>query len=108
MTKIMNDSVAPLRELIDVQSRMLEELTRHQFDYTCACIDLAMKQGEEWQKCKTPVDLISLQHNYAQALEKSLRGANEQNLRALQEARAAMERIARGALTGLKRDTNEE
>ena len=106
MTKQMTESMEPFRELVNIQTKMLEELTRQQMECTKACIEATMQQTSELQKCKTPNDLVELQQAYAKELEESLRAASEQNLKALTSAQQAMQQLAQGsveAMTGKKK-----
>ncbi|MBV0934120.1 phasin family protein [Marinobacterium sp. A346] len=98
MTKQFNESMAPFRELVNIQTKMLEELTRQQMECTKACLEATMQQSSELQKCKNPNDLIELQQAYAKELETTLKAANEQNLKALTEAQQAMQQLAQGSL----------
>ena len=98
MTKQMTESMEPFKDLVNIQTRMLEDLTRHQMECTKACLEATMQQTAELQKCKTPVDLIELQQAYAKELEQTLRAANDQNMKALNDARSSMERLARGSI----------
>lgn len=98
MSKQMSDSMEPFKNFVNIQTRMLEDLTRHQMECTKACLEATMQQTQQLQQCKTPVDLMELQQSYAKELEKTLRSANEQNMKALRDARDAMEKLARGSL----------
>lgn len=105
MTKQMTESMAPFRELVNIQTKMLEELARQQMECTKACIEATMQQTSELQKCKTPNDMIELQQVYAKELEATLRAANEQNLKALTTAQQAMQQLTQQsveAMTGKK------
>lgn len=98
MTKQMTESMEPFKDFVNIQTRMLEDLTRHQMDCTKACLEATMQQTKQLQQCKTPVDLMELQQTYAKELEQTLRSANEQNMKSLGDARAAMEKLAKGSL----------
>lgn len=98
MTKLMTESMEPFKNFLNIQTQMLEDLSRHQMDCTKACLEATMQQTQQLQQCKTPVDLMELQQSYAKELEKTLRAANEQNMKALSNARAAMETLAKGSL----------
>ncbi|KEA64828.1 hypothetical protein ADIMK_1281 [Marinobacterium lacunae] len=98
MNKMLNQSMEPFKELVDIQTKMLEELTRHQMDCTKAFIDATVQQTKELQNCKTPADVLELQKAYAKELEDTLRSANQQNLKALAEARDAMQALTQGTL----------
>lgn len=97
MNKMLNQSMEPFKELVDIQTKMLEELTRHQMDCTKAFIDATVQQTKQLQSCKTPADLLELQKAYAKELEDTLRAANQQNLKALSEARDAMQTLTQSA-----------
>ncbi len=93
MTKTLNQSMGPFKDLINIQTRMLEELTRQQMACTRSCIEATMQQTRELQHCKTPQDLMALQSAYASELEVSLRDASKSNLKALAEARHEIEQL---------------
>lgn len=98
MTKQLTESMEPFKDFVNIQTRMLENLTRHQMECTKACLEATMQQTKQLQQCKTPIDLMELQQSYAHALEKTLRAANEQNMKSINEARLAMESLAKGSL----------
>lgn len=98
MTKQFTESMAPFRELVNIQTRMLEELTRQQMEFTKACLEATMQQTSELQKCKTPNDLIELQQAYAKELEATLKAANEQNMKSLTAAQQAIQQLAQNSL----------
>lgn len=97
MTKVMNGSIEPFKELVNIQTRMLEELTRQQMECTKSCINATMQQTKQLQQCKTPNDLLLLQQAYAQELEDTLKDASEENLKSLHEARDEIEKITKNA-----------
>ena len=86
--------MGPFKELVNIQTKMLEELTRQQMECTKSCIEATILQTKEMQKCQTPADLIDLQRTYAKELESTLTSASEQNLKALSEARLEIEDVA--------------
>ncbi len=98
MTKQFNESMAPFRELVNIQTKMLEELTRQQMECTKACLEATMQQTSELQKCQTPNDLIELQQAYAKELETTLKAANEQNMKALTSAQQAIQQLTQSSL----------
>ncbi len=105
MNSMLNQSMEPFKALVEIQTKMLEELTRQQMECTKACIDATMQQAKELQKCQNPGDLLTLQQAYAKELEETLKAANQQNLKALTEAREAMQKLTQGtfeAFTGKK------
>lgn len=101
MTKKISESMEPLHELFSVQSRVYEEVARQQIECARTCMEAAVKQVEDMQKCRKPVDLIEAQQAYTRELEKALRAANEHNLKALKQARAEVEQIARSAMSSV-------
>lgn len=97
MTKIMNQSIGPLKELVNIQTRMLEDLTRQQMECTKSCIKATIEQTKQLQYCKSSNDLLLLQQSYAQELEETLKSASEDHLKSLQEAREEIEKITNNA-----------
>ncbi len=97
MNKTLSQSMEPFKDLVNIQTKMLEELTRQQMVCTKSCIEATIQQTKEMQKCQTPADLMALQQSYAKQLEDTLKGASEQNLQALGEAREAMEKLTQDA-----------
>ncbi|SFG73674.1 phasin family protein [Neptunomonas qingdaonensis] len=97
MTKIMSESIEPFKELVNIQTRMLEELTRQQMECTKSCINATIQQTKQLQQCKTANDLLLLQQSYAQELEETLKDASEENLKSLHEARDEIEKITKNA-----------
>lgn len=98
MNNMLSKSMEPFKELVEIQTKMLEELTRQQMECTKACIDATMQQAKELQKCQNPGDLLTLQQAYAKELEETLTAANQQNLKALNTAREAMQKLTQGTL----------
>lgn len=98
MNKMFSQSMEPFKELVDIQTRMLEELSRQQMDCTKAFIEATVQQTKELQNCKTPADILELQKAYAKELEDTLKAANNQNLKALNEARDAMQALTQDAM----------
>ncbi|MDF2181891.1 phasin family protein [Neptuniibacter sp. CAU 1671] len=93
LNKKIEDSMAPFKELVNIQTRMLEELTRQQMECTKLCIEATIQQTRELQKCDSPTDLLDLQRTYAKDLENTLRLASESNMKVLQEARSEIEQM---------------
>jgi len=93
MTKSLNQSMEPFKDLINIQTRMLEELTRQQMECTRSCIEATIAQTRELQHCKTPQELMALQKSYASELEHNLRSASETNLQVLADARDQIEQL---------------
>lgn len=99
VTKKMTESMEPFKDLMNIQTRMLEELTRHQMECTKSCIEATMQQTKELQKCASPSDLLALQQAYTKELEETLATANSQNLKALSQAREEIEAVAKDAFS---------
>lgn len=97
MTKKVGESMEPFKELVNIQTKMLEELTRQQMECTKSCIEATIQQTKELQKCQNPTDLLTLQQAYAKELEETLRSASSQNLKALQDAREEIEKVTKDA-----------
>lgn len=97
MSKALNQSMGPFKELVNIQTRMLEELTRQQMVCTKACIDATVEQTRQMQQCSTPDELVQLQQTYAKELEDTLKAANDKNMQALADARESVEQLAHDA-----------
>ncbi|SIT07107.1 phasin family protein [Neptunomonas antarctica] len=97
MTKKMSESIEPFKELVNIQTRMLEELTRQQMECTKSCISATIEQTKQLQNCQTSNDLLLLQQSYAQELEQTLKSASDENLKSLHEARDEIELITKSA-----------
>ena len=69
MTKTLNQSMEPFKDLINIQTRMLEKLTRQQMECTRSCIEATIHQTRELQHCKSPKEMLDLQAAYASELE---------------------------------------
>ncbi|MFW1678491.1 phasin family protein [Pontibacter sp. JAM-7] len=93
LNKKIEDSMAPFKELVNIQTRMLEELTRQQMECTKSCIEATIQQTREMQRCESPTDLLDLQRVYAKELEVTLREASESNMKVLHDARSEIETI---------------
>lgn len=98
MNKKINDSIEPFKELVSIQTRMLEELTKQQMECTRTCIEATIQQTKEMHNCKSATDLMELQCNYAKELEDTLRAASESNIRSLRDARSEIESVAQSTI----------
>ncbi|ANG64163.1 flavodoxin [Marinobacterium aestuarii] len=96
-TKQFGTSMEPFKDLVNIQTKMLEELTRQQMECTKSCVEATIQQTREMQKCQNATDLMELQKAYAKELEDTLRSVGEQNLRALQDARSAIDKITQSS-----------
>ncbi len=94
MSKVLSQSIGPFQELVNIQTKMLEELTRQQMACTKACIDATVVQTRQMQSCCSAEELIKSQQEYAAQLEETLKQANDKNLKALSDARESVERLA--------------
>lgn len=97
MTKMMNESMEPFKDLVNIQTKMLEELTRQQMECTKSCIEATIQQTKELQNCQSPNDLLTLQQAYAKELEETLAAASSENMKALQDAREEIEKVTKDA-----------
>lgn len=97
MTKMMNESMEPFKDLVNIQTKMLEELTRQQMECTKSCIEATIQQTKELQNCQSPNDLLALQQAYAKELEETLAAASSENMKALQDAREEIEKVTKDA-----------
>ncbi len=103
MNKQITDSIGPLKELVNIQTKMLEELARQQMECTKSCIEATIQQTKEMQKCQSPSDLVELQRAYAKELEETLKAAGEQNMKALRDARSEIEEITHSAFNAFNK-----
>lgn len=94
MSKNLNSSMEPFKELVQVQTRMLERLTRQQIECAQTCMSETLNQTKELQQCNSAEELIDLQHKYTESVEAALRQVSRDNLKVLNEAREAIEQIS--------------
>ncbi|WP_027858258.1 phasin family protein [Marinobacterium jannaschii] len=99
MSKTLTESMEPFKDLVNIQTRMLEDISRRQLECTRACIEATMQQTRELPKCQSPEDLMALQRAYAAELEETLRNAGEQNIAALNEAREMIGKLTQDSFT---------
>lgn len=97
MSKKLNESAGPVKELVEVQTRMLEKITRLQMECAQSCARATLMQTRELPSCRSTEELIALQREYARLMEESLLRASENSLETLKEARERMEQIAHSA-----------
>ncbi|RDE25024.1 phasin family protein [Motiliproteus coralliicola] len=93
MSKKLNVSMEPIKELMEIQTRMLEKLTEQQIECAKACMNQTMSQTRELQSCGSAQELIELQKKYTQTVEATLKNASSENLETFNEAREAIERL---------------
>lgn len=99
ISKKLDGSMEPFKELLEVQTRMLERLTRQQIECAQACMNETLSQTKELQQCSSAEELISLQQKYTESVEAALRQASRENLKAFNEAREAIEHISSDAFS---------
>lgn len=93
MNKAMNQSMGPLKDLIEIQTKMLESLTRQQIECTRSCIEATMQQTQSLQNCQTPNDFLELHKHYTSEIENTLRNVGESNLKTISDARDEFEKL---------------
>ncbi len=95
---MFEESMAPFKNMVDIQAQMLERLTKQQIECTQACFQATMQQAMQLQNVKSPADLANLQMEYTKKLEEMMNSANEQNIKAMKEAHDAIQKLSLGAL----------
>lgn len=93
MSKKLNESLGPMKELVEIQTSMLEKLTRLQMECAQNCVKATMQQTQDLPACHSTEELIDLQRNFARIVEETLVKTSSENLAALQEARDKMEKV---------------
>lgn len=97
MSKKLNASMEPFKELVEIQTRMLERLTRQQIECAQACMRETMEQTRDLQGCDSAEALIDLQKKYTQSVEQTLRQSSNDNLQVFNDARDEIERVTADA-----------
>jgi len=106
MSKKLNASMEPFKELIEIQTRMLEKLTRQQIECAQACMQQTMEQTRNLPSCDSTEALINLQKQYTQSVEQALRQSSSDNLQVFNEARDAIERVTSDAFSAFAPNRN--
>ena len=106
MSKKLNASMEPFKELVNIQTRMLEKLTRQQIECAQACMKETMEQTRDLQSCDSAEALVDLQKKYTQSVEQTLRQSNNDNLQVFNEAREAIERVTSDAFNAFASHPN--
>ncbi len=106
MSKKINASMEPFKELVEIQTRMLEKLTRQQIECAQACMKETMEQTRDLQSCDSAEALIELQKKYTQSVEQTLRQSSSDNLQVFNEARDAIERVTNDAFDAFSPNRN--
>ena len=99
MNKNFNQSIGPIKDLVDIQTKMLEKLTRLQVECAKSCVEATMQQTKELPRCHSAEEVVNLQRHYARELEETLRTTSNKNLEAFNQAREEMERITQDAFS---------
>lgn len=107
MTKRFNNSMGPMKDLVEIQTKMLEKLTKLQMDCAKHCVEATMHQTQELPSCHTADEILNLQKSYAKELEDTLRDTSSRNLEALNQAREEMERITQDAFSAFVPKDND-
>lgn len=98
LDELMQGSLAPYKKMIEVQTEMLERLSRQQIECTQACMQATIQQAMDLQKVTNPQELTQLQVEYSKKLEQMVSQASEQNMKALQQAQQTIQELTQQAL----------
>jgi len=98
LDELMQGSLAPYKKMIEVQTEMLERLSRQQIECTQACMQATIQQAMDLQKVTNPQELTQLQVEYSKKLEQMVNQASEQNMKALQQAQQTIQELTLKAL----------
>jgi len=98
LDELMQGSLAPYKKMIEVQTEMLERLSRQQIECTQACMQATIQQAMDLQKVTNPQELTQLQVEYSKKLEQMVSQASEQNMKALQQAQQTIQELTLKAL----------
>lgn len=98
LDELMQGSLAPYKKMIEVQTEMLERLSRQQIECTQACMQATIQQAMDLQKVTNPQELTQLQVEYSKKLEQMVSQASEQNMKALQQAQQTIQELTLQAL----------
>lgn len=93
MSKKLNQSFGPIKQLVEIQTQMLEKLTKLQMECAQNCVKVTMQQTQDLPACHSTEELLELQRRFARTVEETLVQASQDNLQALKEARDKMERV---------------
>lgn len=98
LDKMMQGSLAPYKKMIEVQTEMLERLSKQQIECTQACMQATIQQAMELQQVSNPQQLTQIQMDYTHRLEEMVNHASEQNMKTLKEAHRAIQDLTLSAL----------
>ena len=102
LDELMQGSLAPYKEMFELQTQMLERLTKQQIECTQACMQATIQQAMDLQKVTSPKELAELQIQYTKRLEEMVNHANEQNVKSMQQAQQAIQELTLNALNTAK------
>jgi len=102
LDELMQGSLAPYKEMFELQTQMLERLTKQQIECTQACMQATIQQAMDLQKVTSPKELAELQIQYTKRLEEMVNHANEQNVKSMQQAQQAIQELTLNALNPAK------
>lgn len=102
LDEMMNGSLAPYKEMFEVQTKMLERLSQQQIECTQACMQATIQQAMELQKVTNPQELAKLQVEYTKKLEEMVNHAGQQNMKTMQQAQQAIQELTLNALNASK------
>lgn len=102
LDELMQGSLAPYKEMFELQTQMLERLTKQQIECTQACMQATIQQAMDLQKVTSPKELAELQIQYTKRLEEMVNHANEQNVKSMQQAQQAIQELTLNALNSAK------
>ncbi|MFT5719845.1 MAG: hypothetical protein ACI9W6_000133 [Motiliproteus sp.] len=97
ISKKVNASMEPFKELMEIQTRMLDRLTKQQLACAQACMNSTLSQTRAFKQCSSAEELIDLQTRFTQSVEETFQQASKDNLQAFSEARESIERMSQGA-----------
>lgn len=90
-------SIAPLKELMGIQTKMFECLANQQLQCAHACLKTTMEQTQVLQSCVTPQELLSAQQHYIKTLEDAINQVTQANLDALAVAKLDLDNLTKDA-----------
>lgn len=102
LDEMMKGSLAPYKEMFEVQTKMLERLSQQQIECTQACMQATIQQAMELQKVTNPQELAKLQVEYTKKLEEMVNHAGQQNMKTMQQAQQAIQELTLNALNASK------
>lgn len=102
MDTFMSQSMDAFQDLMEAQTRMLQDVIEHQMGCTRNCIEALLQQQQDLRQCRSPRELLELQQEYTRKLEETLRLTGEQNVEAMNRAQDALQRFSQGTFDMFK------